>query len=127
MIEMKKGRLLIIAGLLVVLAGGVFVACTQSSKDFELPKATRPIKNRVPITSVDGEYKGIALIQDMHEPFDEVNHGTGFVVGENTLLTNKHVVSDCVEDLSQSLVRLKQENGGFLDFCILRKVNICAF
>ena len=36
---------------------------------------------RVPLTSVEGDNKGVALIQDMREPFDEINHGTGFVVG----------------------------------------------
>ncbi len=152
-----------IAGFLVVLVGGAFVALTRPSQGLDLPKPTRPLQDRVPLTSVEGDNKGVALIQDMREPFDEINHGTGFVVGENTLLTNKHqdrvpltsvegdnkgvaliqdmrepfdeinhgtgfvvgentlltnkhVVSACADNTSQLLVRLKQENGEFLDF-----------
>ncbi len=113
---MKKRKLWMIAGFLVVLVGGAFVALTRPSQGLDLPKPTRPLQDRVPLTSVEGDNKGVALIQDMREPFDEINHGTGFVVGENTLLTNKHVVSACADDVSQLLVRLKQENGEFLDF-----------
>ncbi|MCI8702086.1 MAG: hypothetical protein HFE54_05390 [Turicibacter sp.] len=41
---MKKRKLWMIAGFLVVLVGGAFVALTRSSQGLDLPKPTRPLQ-----------------------------------------------------------------------------------
>lgn len=62
---------------------------------------------------INSKYQSVAVIQiDLNNAIDR---GTGFIVGKNALLTNKHV-SDSFNEGKKLTVRLKNENGEFTDF-----------
>lgn len=68
-------------------------------------------KNRTEIQQVeDSEYQSIVRID---APGQE-GHGTGFLIGDNKLLTNKHVAESF--DKNKMLVRVKNDSGKTFDY-----------
>lgn len=83
----------------------ILTACSQSKID----KRTK-ISN-----AYNSEYNGIALIQSIKSKKD---YGTGFFVGKNTLLTNKHVVGEALKDRKKMIVRVIGKNNKYFDYKI---------
>lgn len=74
---------------------------------------------RVEIENVGiSKYQSIVILQTTDT--NNNDHGTGFIVGKNKILTNKHVT----EGLENNLVaRLRNENGEFVDFKVINVIN----
>lgn len=73
---------------------------------------------RVEIENIrTGKYQSIVILQS------EVNkeaYGTGFIVGKNKILTNKHVTIGHEKNL---IARLKNEKGELIDFKVTNVIN----
>lgn len=72
---------------------------------------------RVEIENVGmSKYQSIIILQST----DNNEHGTGFVVGKNKILTNQHVT----EGLENKLIaRLRDKNGEFVDFKVINVIS----
>lgn len=74
---------------------------------------------RVEIENVGmSKYQSIVILQSTDSNIRD--HGTGFIVGKNKILTNKHVTEGLENNL---LVRLRNENGEFIDFKAVNVIN----
>lgn len=83
----------------------IFTACSQSKID-----------KRTKLSNVsNSKYNGIALIQSVKNKED---YGTGFFVGKDTLLINKHVVGEALKDRRKMVVRVVGKNNKYFDYKI---------
>lgn len=75
---------------------------------------TKTEDTRTEISNVsNSEYNGVALIQSLK---NKENYGTGFFIGKDTLLTNKHVVGEALQDKKKMVVRVIGDNNKHFDY-----------
>lgn len=125
---MKKGIAVIIGIVLAILLVfiGIFVIKTSSGGGSRINSILKQAKEkaanvkdkeleRVEIKNIGtSKYQSIVILQAKDA------HGTGFVVGKNKILTNKHVTSGNEKNLT---ARLRNENGELVDFKVINVIN----
>lgn len=100
--------------LTVMLAGAVFalaLAGCEAAENESADQVQGKDKNRTEIQQVEGSQ--CQSIVRVEEP-GQTGHGTGVLIGQNKLLTNKHVAESF--EKSRMLVRVKNDAGEFFDF-----------
>lgn len=110
-------KALLIGGMLVLTGCGVNNEKVESETKTEVVGSEKTVEtqgkdqNRTEIQQVENsKYQSIVRIE---EP-GQKGHGTGFLIGNNKLLTNKHVVDSL--DQKKMLVRMKNDSGETVDF-----------
>ena len=117
---MKQNRILgIVITAIAIAAVGLYV--WQTSQQNRLGGSSEPIAdNRMQITDQqDTQYQSSVLINSIEK---QSEFGTGYVVGKNTVATNRHVVLEIKDSPGKAVVRVghKDKNGNvtFIDFKI---------
>lgn len=109
--------LVLVCSILLVVLGIKY----QKSEQDDIFNTEREKKEREEIEDpINSIYQSIVIVQDTTTN-DLTGYGTGFIIGENKLLTNVHVISDPTANSGEKInpnlsVRIKNENGEFVDF-----------
>ena len=110
-------KALLIGGILVLTGCGAINQQVEPGAQMEVNKQIVEVqgkgkdKNRTEIQQVENsKYQSIVWIVESGQG----GHGTGFLIGNNKLLTNKHVADSI--DKSKMIVRVKNDAGEAFDF-----------
>lgn len=118
---MKKNQILGIVFSVLAITAVCFYAWQHSHQGIGNSSSGSPLAdNRVQITDQqDAQYQSSVLVNSTEK---QSEFGTGYVVGKNTVVTNKHVVQDVYDHPEKAVVRVghkdKDGKADFVDFKI---------